>query len=91
MAISLLTGMSDILGTLTSELTQSSLQIMELSQFLCLSTPFGTPSETNPTSIKLQVQFRKANTIPKEKVSAPLLITRHHLLNSDSFMETCRL
>lgn len=67
-AISLLTGMSDILGTLTSELTQSSLQIMELSQFLCLSTPFGTPSETNPANIKLQVQFRKANTIPKEKI-----------------------
>ena len=70
-AISLLQGMMEVLTK--SDITQSSPLIAELYQYLCLAAPFGSPSETNPTNLKLQMQFRKAFAMPKEKVCIPCI------------------
>lgn len=66
-ALSLLEGMMEVLSG-ANKLDTNSPQLMELYQYLCLAAPFGTPNETDSNNLRLQVQFRKAVTMPKEKV-----------------------
>ena len=66
-AVSLLEGMMEVLSSAV-KLETSSPQLAELYQYLCLAAPFGTPSETNPSNLKFQIQFRKGLAMPKEKV-----------------------
>ena len=76
-AIALLTGMSEILGTEgTSDIKPSSQLLTELSQFIYVSAPFGTPNDANPTNVKLQQQFKKSSTVPKEKVCTNFITNR---------------
>ena len=66
-AVSLLEGMMEVLSSAV-KLETSSPQLAELYQYLCLTAPFGTPNETNPSNLKFQIQFRKGVAMPKEKV-----------------------
>ena len=85
-AVSLLQGMMEVLTK--SDITQSSPQITELYQYICLAAPFGSPSETNPANLKLQMQFRKAFAMPKEKVSISCISSTIMFILSDTIMET---
>ena len=52
----------------SDQVTSNSQQIADLYQYICMAAPFGTPTDTNPSNLKLQLQFRKAMSMPKEKV-----------------------
>jgi AP-5 complex subunit mu-1 len=71
-AVSILEGMMEVLfsqsPTTKTELTQTSPLLVELYHYVCLAAPFGTPIDTNPSNLKLQLQFKKAVSMPKDKV-----------------------
>ena len=49
---------------------QTSSKLQELYQYMCLAAPFGTPMDTNPTTIRHHLQYKGAKpaSSPKLKV-----------------------
>ena len=53
---------------------QTSSKLQELYQYMCLAAPFGTPMDTNPTTIRHHLQYKGA-----KPASSPKLKVWHHL------------
>ena len=83
-AIALLSGMAEVLGStpptdkvsciLVGGCTRLATPLqtaagMELHHYVSLSSPFGSLVDSNPSNTRLQLQYWKAASMPKEKVS----------------------
>lgn len=66
-ALTLLEGMSQVLGADGKELDEGGPVFLELFQYLCLVAPFGSPTNTSPASISLQLKARGNPPPPKLK------------------------
>ena len=50
---------------------QTSPKLQELYQYMCLAAPFGTPMDTNPTTIRHHLQHKGAKAASSPKLKVP--------------------
>ena len=69
---------------------QTSPKLQELYQYMCLAAPFGTPMDTNPTTIRHHLQHKgaKAASSPKLKVPHCSHSLTHSLTHHNSLLAT---